>query len=266
MATDRGTAVLLDGRWTVLSDEEAHAVTIADDGAIWVGERPAEGTQTTVASFSFDGRAWVRNALPAVATLGRPTALVTAPTGEQWLLSLGWGSELHRFDGTRWTRGSQLGEYQLGDIVGLALAPNGDLVALASALDRTDWAIARYDGATWTVHRASEGLEQPGGAWGAEAIRDRSGREPLGGRKPRPGPPRRAALELALRGVRLQRPLLRPRWHPVGGRTIGRAAPAGQPPGRARPGHTVAPRREWDRTMQRRGTLRPRAASVTGDG
>ena len=170
VATDRGTAVLLDGRWTVLSDEEAHAVTIADDGAIWVGERPAEGTQTTVASFSFDGRAWVRNALPAVATLGRPTALVTAPTGEQWLLSLGWGSELHRFDDTRWTRGSQLGEYQLGDIVGLALAPNGDLVALASALDRTDWAIARYDGATWTVHRASEGLEQPGGAMGVGAI------------------------------------------------------------------------------------------------
>ncbi len=162
VATDRGTAVLRAGRWTVLAEEEAHAVTIADDGSIWVGEQPPEGTQTTVASFNFDGRAWVRNALPAVTSIGWPAALVRAPDGGQWLLSQGWGRELHRFDGTRWTRGSQLGDYHLGDVAGLALAPNGDLLALTTGHDETDWAVARYDGATWTVHRPPDDLAQPG--------------------------------------------------------------------------------------------------------
>ena len=162
VATDHGTAVLRARRWTVLSEEEARLVTIADDGSIWVGERPPEGTETTVASFSFDGRAWVRSALPAVATIGWPAALVRAPDGGWWLLSQGWGRELHRFDGTSWTRGSQLGEYHLGDVAGLALAPNGDLLALTTGYEQTDWAVARYDGATWTVHHASDDLAQPG--------------------------------------------------------------------------------------------------------
>ena len=38
VATDKGTAILRDGRWTVLGDKEAHAVAIAGDGAIWAGE------------------------------------------------------------------------------------------------------------------------------------------------------------------------------------------------------------------------------------
>jgi hypothetical protein len=162
VATEKGTAILRDGRWTVLGREEARLVTIADDGAIWVGERPSDGAQTTVVSFRFDGRTWVRNALPAVETIGWPAALVGAPDGGRWLLSEGWGRELHRFDGTSWTRGSQLGEYHLGDVAGLALAPNGDLLALTSGHDQTDWAVARYDGATWSVNHASGDLPQPG--------------------------------------------------------------------------------------------------------
>jgi hypothetical protein len=160
VATDQGTAVLRAGRWTVLAEVEAHAVTIADNGAIWVGERTSEGTQTTVASFRFDGRAWMRNALPTVTTMGGPSELMPGPDGRVWLVSAGWGSELHQFDGARWARESALGGSQLGGIAGLALAPNGDLWAVDNS--QTDWAIARLDGEAWTVHRATDGLRQPG--------------------------------------------------------------------------------------------------------
>ena len=171
VATDKGTAILRDGRWTVLGREETQAVTIASDGAIWVGERTSDGAQTTVASFRLDGRAWVRNALPAIVAEGASPSLLILPSdGEAWLLSWGWVPMLHRFDGTGWTRGSQLGEYHLGDIRGLALAPNGDLVALASAYDGTDWTVARYDGALWTVNHASDGLAQPGNVLGPGGI------------------------------------------------------------------------------------------------
>ena len=234
VATDKGTAVLRDGRWTVLGREEAQAVTIASDGAIWVGERAVRWRQTTVASFRLDGRTWVRNALPAIVAEGASPSLVILPSdGEAWLLSRGWVPMLHRFDGTGWTRGSQLGEYHLGDIRGLALAPNGDLVALASAYDGTDWTVARYDGALWTVEprlrRARAARER---TWSRRDC-DRSRWELVGGHRPRPGPLRRPALESPLRGRGVPRPLLRPRRHPVGRRSIGRAAPSGRPPGRA---------------------------------
>jgi hypothetical protein len=171
VATDQGAAVLRDGRWTVLGREETHAVTIASDGAIWVAEHAVDGARTTVASFRLDGRTWVRNALPAIVAEGASPSLLIVPSdGEAWLLSWGWVPMLHRFDGTGWTRGSQLGEYHLGDIRSLALAPNGDLVALASAYDGTDWTVARYDGALWTVNHASDGLAQPGNVLGPGGI------------------------------------------------------------------------------------------------
>ena len=161
VATDKGTAILRDGRWTVLGTQEAHAVNIASDGAIWAGEAVFDGTQTTVASFRFDGRTWVRTALPAVELIGWPSQIVVASDGQPWVLSLGWGSSLDRFDGTRWESQAGLGGVQ-GYVAGLALAPNGDLWALAIDNSQTDWAIARLDGETWTVHRASDGLRQPG--------------------------------------------------------------------------------------------------------
>ena len=162
VATDKGTAILRDARWTVLGNEEAHAVTIAHDGAIWVGERRSEGTQTTVASFRFDGRGWVRNALPAVEAPGRPSQLALAPDGQPWVLSMGWGfSSLDRFDGARWVKVPAPTTYAPGQIMGIALAPNGDPWALAGGFT-TDWAISRFDGAAWTLYRASDGLPQPG--------------------------------------------------------------------------------------------------------
>ena len=162
VATDKGTAVLRDQRWTVLGTHETHAVTVARDGAIWAGEWTPDGAQTTVASFRFDGRAWVRTALPTVSTIGAPSQLIPEPDGGAWLLSMGWGSELHQFDGASWVRRSGLGGPKSGDAVGLAVAPNGDIWALAVGNDQTDWAIARLDGETWTVRRAADGLRQPG--------------------------------------------------------------------------------------------------------
>ncbi len=232
VATDRGAAVLRDGRWTVLATEEARLVTIADDGAIRVGERPSDGAQTTVVSFRFDGRAWVRSALPAVATIGWPAALVRAPDGGWWLLSQGWGRELHRFDGTSWTRGSQLGGLPPGrrrrpgpgserGSPGAHRRPRTDGLG--------DGSVRRRD-----VDRPPR-LRRPRAAGNvAERLGDRSGRESVGGHGQWSGSLRWAALEPAACGVLLHGPCLRPRRHPVGRRALGRAAPAGQPPGRTR--------------------------------
>jgi len=164
VATDRGAAVLSKGRWTVLEEREAHAITFARDGAIWVAERATEGTETTVASFRLDGRAWVRMAYPALATPRWPTGLVAAPDGELWLLSGGWfeGQSLDRFDGTRWVHESPLGESQPSPFLRLAVAPNGDLWAVGADGDPPDWAVAHYDGATWAVDRAFDGLAEQG--------------------------------------------------------------------------------------------------------
>ena len=161
VATDKGTAILREGRWTVLGTQEAHAVTIARDGAIWAGERVSDGTQTTVVSFRFDGRIWVRTALPAVASMGWPSQIVVASDDQPWLLSLGWLSSLDRFDGTHWQPQTELGGVP-GYVACLAVAPNEDLWAVAVDNSQTDWAIARLDGETWTVHRATDGLRQPG--------------------------------------------------------------------------------------------------------
>lgn len=166
VATDQGAAVLRAGRWTLLEKGEAHAVTFARDGVIWVAERASEGTETTVASFRFDGRAWLRTVLPTVTAAGWPMGLFLAPDGELWLLSQGWAASLDRFDGTRWEYGSALGGSQLADVAGLAVAPNGDLWVLAGGGDPPDWAVARYDGTTWTVDRASDGLAEPGNLMG----------------------------------------------------------------------------------------------------
>lgn len=171
VATDQGAAVLRNGRWTVLEEGKAGAVTFARDGAIWVAERATEGTETTVASFRLDGRAWARAALPPVATQGLPNELVLAPGGVWLLHEIGWGITLvDRFDGTRWVRESALGGSQPADVAGLAVAPNGDLWVVVAGGDAPDWAVARYDGATWTVDRASDGLAEPGNLAGPDGF------------------------------------------------------------------------------------------------
>jgi ligand-binding sensor domain-containing protein len=165
VATDQGTAILRAGRWTVLGKGEAHAVTFARDGAIWVAERTSAGdAETTVASFRFDGSAWVRIALPAVTTSGWAVGLVLAPDGEPWLLSQGWDSSLDRFDGTNWVRQLALGG---AGAAGVAVAPSQDLWAVFADGSTPDWEVARWDGATWwTVFPASDGLAEPGNLMG----------------------------------------------------------------------------------------------------
>jgi hypothetical protein len=159
VTTDKGAAVLRNGRWTVLEEREAHGVTFARDGAIWVAERAPEDAETTVASFRFDGRAWARTARSTVAASGGRSALVAGPGGQLWLLSQGWtGGSLDRFDGTRWVAESSLDGSRPDDVAGLAVAPNGDLWAVGAGGDPPDWSVARYDGATWTVNHASEDL------------------------------------------------------------------------------------------------------------
>jgi hypothetical protein len=162
VATDQGAAVLRKGRWTVLEEGEAHAVTFARDGAIWVAERASEGTETTVASFRFDGWAWARAALPAVDASGWPSALVPTPGGEVWLLSRGWVASLDHFDGTRWVHESPIDGSRPDDVAGLAVAPNGDLWAVGAGGDPPGWSVAHYDGATWTTQRAADGLAEQG--------------------------------------------------------------------------------------------------------
>ena len=185
VATDRGAAVLRKGRWTVLEEGEVHAVTFARDGAIWVAELASEGTETTVASFRFDGRAWARTALPALTAPGRPSVLVPAPGGEVWLLSRGWVASLDRFDGTRWVHESPLDGARPDDVAGLAVAANGDLWAVGAGGDPPGWSVARYDGATWTAYPQ---LRRSRRAGLPERVRDRAGRQPLDihGQWPRP--------------------------------------------------------------------------------
>jgi hypothetical protein len=153
VATDRGAAVLRAGRWTVLEVGEAHAVTFAGDGALWVAEATGResGTQTTVASFRFDGGSWTRTALPTLAASGWPM-LGIGPGGEPWVGAGGWDGSLDRFDGARWVRVSPLGGSETVNVGSLAVAPNGDLwVGLLLGRAEPFWAIARYDGAVWTV-------------------------------------------------------------------------------------------------------------------
>jgi ligand-binding sensor domain-containing protein len=164
VATDQGAAVLRGGHWTVLERGEAHAVTFARDGAVWVAEQASGSTETTVASFRFDGRAWVRTVLPPLTTPGSPMVAL-GPDGEPWVGSGGYSGSLDRFDGARWVHVSPLGGLgELTNVAGLAVAPNGDLwAALFIEMDGDwSWAIARYDGSTWTVHRAWDGLAEPG--------------------------------------------------------------------------------------------------------
>lgn len=162
VATDQGSAVRRAGRWTVLAEAEAHAVTIADDGTIWVAEHAYDSTTTTVVSFRLGGRGWVRTALPSVESApGWPMQLVLASDGSPWLLSAGWVPSLVRFDGTSWVTVPADTAGVPGQIRGVALTPNGDPWVLAGGYT-TDWAIARFDGAAWTLHRASDGLPQPG--------------------------------------------------------------------------------------------------------
>ncbi len=158
VATDKGAAVLSKGRWTVLEEREAQAVTFARDGAIWVAEQASEDTPTTVASFRFDGRAWARTAVSSVAPVGGRSELVAGPGGELWLLSRGWGTSLDRFDGTLWMHESPLEGSQPPNVGCLAAAPSGDPWAVGYGADPPDWPVAHYDGAKWTADYTSDSL------------------------------------------------------------------------------------------------------------
>ena len=93
MATDRGAAILDGGQWTVLEQGDTRAVAVGRDGAIWVvaaGSAPDAGTEVTVASFRFDGRAWVRRASvrtghASLTTFAGTFEIVLGPDNQPWV-------------------------------------------------------------------------------------------------------------------------------------------------------------------------------------
>jgi hypothetical protein len=159
VATDRGAAVLREGRWTVLEGGRAGAVAFDGDGAIWVVGIAGE---TSVASFRFDGRAWVRTPHPAPTLGGDETELVVGPDGKPWVGSVGWVGSLDRFDGARWVHENPLGRPDLM-VSGLAIAPNGDVWVATTSLggDEPAPALARYNGSAWTAYRTSTDPPEP---------------------------------------------------------------------------------------------------------
>lgn len=144
VATDLGVAVLRGGRWTVLASSGMHSVEFARDGALWVVERPADSPESTVASFRFDGRTWLRTDYPPLETPGR-AEIAFRPDGEPWIGSGGYFGSLHRFDGERWVPVFPFGGTQPPNVVGLAAAPDGSLWL------RTDRGVARFDGQRWEL-------------------------------------------------------------------------------------------------------------------
>jgi hypothetical protein len=153
VATDRGAAVLRGGGWNVLEEGEALDVTFARDGVLWVAERSLDSDETTVTSFRFSGRAWERTVYPALSGPGWPSFIV-GRDGSPWVAG-GWFWSLVRFDGKQWVDESRFAGPDPAHVVGLEVGPDGDLwVAFERPISDagSEWAIARYDGTTWTVH------------------------------------------------------------------------------------------------------------------
>ena len=183
VATDRGAAVRRKGHWTVLAEGGAGAVTFAGDGTLWVAGQTPDSPETTVASFRFEGRAWVRTAYPSLTAPG-VSQIAVGPDGEPWVGSGGYFGSLDRFDrsGASWVHVSPAGASEPVNVTDLATASDGDLWVALTIGGGADsfWAIARYDGAGWTVWRTSDivewsrpsGYEGPHGAgvWGGLAF------------------------------------------------------------------------------------------------
>jgi hypothetical protein len=173
VATDEGVALLRKGHWTMLTGTAARSVAFAPNGAIWVAAGANwrftgdSGTfQTTLASFRLDGRAPERSALFSLTTAG-PPHLALGLDGAAWIGAGGERGSLDRFDGSRWESESPLGEPGVwaDPIQDVAVAPSGDVWVALDVPDHEgdrSWALARYDGTSWTVYRPADGLANPG--------------------------------------------------------------------------------------------------------
>ena len=155
-ATEKGVAVFEGDRWTVVDDRWSRGLAFAPDGTAWVGGHADEGGIGTVRETA-DG--WT---VSSVTTDGLPRTIVTylavGRDGTVWANPANWSTppSLARFDGTAW---------QAVDPGPQATMFGVELVIVVAA-DGTVWvqtggdtnAVAHLDGASWTVHRAADGL------------------------------------------------------------------------------------------------------------
>lgn len=150
VATDRGVALLADGRWEVVLEGIATAVAVGPDGLIWTArwtsaaERGAGmGMETLaapalrVASFRRTTAGWARRELPPLVPGGTAISLAVDGFGDAWLGSGGATGTLDRFDGRRWRR-VELPEGGVS-VADLAVDPSGTVWAAAVAGVAPEW-------------------------------------------------------------------------------------------------------------------------------
>lgn len=198
LAGQAGVAVLRDGVWSMVLDDEARKVVVTPDGAVWVGRQSPgivrlqrSGTGFTTESIS----------CPVGAT-----SMVAAPDGTIWLGSFayaGWPG-LARFDGESCTVVDVLGDGRTQELTAIVMAPDGGIAAelledtrasSTSADARWTSRLVRLEGAQWTVLEQLDDVDgalnsltfdPSGGLW--RASRARSGLERLDGSRWVPGP------------------------------------------------------------------------------
>jgi hypothetical protein len=156
-ATEKGVAVFEGDRWTVVDDRWSRGLAFAPDGTAWVGGHADEGGLRTIREAAGE---W---AVTPVTADGLPrgtivTHLTVGRDGAVWAAHGDWSTPPSpaRFDGTAW---------QAVDPGPQATMFWVELVIVVAA-DGTVWAqlggdtnaVARFDGATWTIYRAADGL------------------------------------------------------------------------------------------------------------
>ena len=118
-----------------LADNDAHAVAVAADGAIWVG--------TDAGVSRFDGETWFIYTTENGLLNDLVTAITVAPDGTLWFLT---GGGVSRFDGEAWTN------YKMPFGRAIAVTPDG--VVWVGTFD----GLLRFDGQTWTTYSEEDGL------------------------------------------------------------------------------------------------------------
>jgi hypothetical protein len=156
-ATEAGVAVLEVDRWTVVDDRWSRGLAFAPDGTVWVGGRVDAGGIRTLREAA---GGWAVASVTAEG-LGRPgvvNLLAAGRDGVVWAARSDWSTppSLARFDGTVWQAmdpGPQATMFGVEPVI--VVAADGSVWA---QLGGDTKAVARFDGASWTVYRAADGL------------------------------------------------------------------------------------------------------------
>ena len=156
-ATERGVAVFEDARWTVVDRRWSRGLAFAPDGTVWVGGHADEGGIRTIREAA---GGWAVAPVTAEG-LGRPSVvnlLAAGREGEVWAARSDWSTppSLARFDGTAWQAvdpGPQATVFGVEPVV--VVSDDGAVWAQTGGDTK---AVARFDGVSWTVYRAADGL------------------------------------------------------------------------------------------------------------